>query len=78
MKMDKNCNDHRHTERKVLTKAVTNVAAIKEARNPEGAEILGIHFEGTYLNVKRKGAQSEQFIVTPSVEQFMNYQEAQS
>ena len=60
----------------VLTKAVANVAAVKEAGNPEGAEILGIHFEGPYLNVKRKGAQPEQFIVTPNVEQFKHYQDA--
>lgn len=60
----------------VLTKAVANVAAVKEAGDPDGAEILGIHFEGPYLNVKRKGAQPEQYIVTPDVEQFKHYQQA--
>ena len=59
----------------VLTNAVANVAKVVE-EGYEGAEILGIHFEGPYLNVKNKGAQPEQFIVTPNVEQFQKYQEA--
>ena len=42
----------------------------------EGAEILGIHFEGPYLNLNNKGAQPPQYIVTPSVEQFKEYQKA--
>ena len=60
----------------VLTKAVANVAKVKESDFDEGAEILGIHFEGPYLNQGHKGAQPEQFIVTPNVEQFKRYQEA--
>ena len=42
----------------------------------EGAEILGVHFEGPYLDMKYKGAQPEQYIVKPTVEQFKKYQEA--
>ena len=59
----------------VLTNAVANVAKVVE-EGYEGAEILGIHFEGPYLNLKNKGAQPPQFIVTPSVEQFKEYQKA--
>ena len=40
----------------VLTKALENTAAIMEDTY-EGAEILGIHFEGPYLDMKYKGAQ---------------------
>lgn len=59
----------------VLTKALKNVAnVVKEGY--EGAEILGIHFEGPYLDMVYKGAQPEQFIVKPSVEQFKRYNEA--
>ena len=59
----------------ILTNAVANVAkVVKEGY--EGAEILGIHFEGPYLDMKYKGAQPEQYIVKPSVEQFKRYQEA--
>ncbi len=59
----------------VLTKAVKNVADVME-EGYEGAEILGIHFEGPYLDMKYKGAQPEQYIVKPTVEQFKKYQEA--
>ena len=59
----------------VLTKALINVTEVVD-EGYEGAEILGIHFEGPYLNAKNKGAQPEQFIVTPNVEQFKKYQEA--
>lgn len=59
----------------VLLKAVANVAAVIEA-GYEGAEILGIHFEGPYLNMKYKGAQPPEAIAKPSVEQFCRYQEA--
>ena len=59
----------------VLTKALVNVAeTVKEGY--DGAEILGIHFEGPYLNTKNKGAQPEQYIVPPTVEQFKEYQKA--
>lgn len=59
----------------VLTKAVANVAKVMED-GYEGAEILGIHFEGPYLDMVYKGAQPEQYIVKPTVEQFVRYQAA--
>ncbi|MCI8887280.1 MAG: N-acetylglucosamine-6-phosphate deacetylase [Hungatella sp.] len=59
----------------VLTKAVANVAAVVE-EGYEGAEILGIHFEGPYLDMEYKGAQPPEAIAEPSVEQFKRYQEA--
>ena len=59
----------------VLTKAVANVAKVMED-GYEGAEILGIHFEGPYLDMLYKGAQPEQHIVKGTIEQFDRYQEA--
>lgn len=59
----------------VLTKAVANVAKVM-GDGYEGAEILGIHFEGPYLDMVYKGAQPEQYIVKPTVEQFERYQAA--
>ena len=59
----------------VLTNAVANVAQVMED-GYEGAEILGVHFEGPYLDMKYKGAQPEQHIVKPTIEQFKQYQEA--
>ena len=59
----------------VLTKAVANVAKVME-EGYEGAEILGIHFEGPYLDMKYKGAQPEEHIVKGTIEQFERYQAA--
>ena len=59
----------------VLTKALKNVAkVVKEGY--EGANILGIHFEGPYLDQTYKGAQPEQYCVKPDVEQMKRYIEA--
>ena len=58
-----------------LKKAVTEIREVKK-EGPEGAEILGIHFEGPYLDVKYKGAQPEEYIVKGTVEEFKEYQEA--
>ena len=54
----------------VLMKAVANVADVMKSHKagPDGAAILGIHFEGPYLNIKHKGAQPPEAIVPPSVE----------
>ncbi len=59
----------------VLTNALKNVAKVV-ADGYEGAEIVGIHFEGPYLDMTYKGAQPHQYIVKPTVEQFQKYQEA--
>ena len=59
----------------VLTNAVSSVAKVVE-EGYEGAEILGIHFEGPYLNKAHKGAQPEEYCVKPNIEQFKRYQKA--
>jgi len=59
----------------VLTRAVANVAAVAE-EGYEGAEILGIHFEGPYLDMDYKGAQPPEAIAAATVEQFQMYQTA--
>lgn len=59
----------------VLTNAISNVAKVVE-EGYEGAEILGIHFEGPYLNKAHKGAQPEEYCVKPNIEQFKRYQKA--
>ena len=59
----------------VLTNALKNVAKVVR-EGYEGAEILGVHLEGPYLDMKYKGAQPEQYIVKPTVEQFKKDQEA--
>lgn len=59
----------------VLTKAVANVAKVME-EGYEGAEILGIHFEGPFLDMHYKGAQPQQHIAKASIKQFQKYQAA--
>lgn len=58
----------------VLSNAVKNVAKVVN-EGYEGAEILGIHFEGPYLDQKYKGAQPEQYCIPADLEEFKQYQE---
>lgn len=60
--------------KEVLSAALKNVAKVAK-ENPEGASILGINFEGPYLDMKYKGAQPEQYIVHPSITEFEQYQQ---
>ena len=57
----------------VLTKALSNVASVMESEY-EGAEILGIHLEGPFLNKSYKGAQPETHILKPDIETFKEFQ----
>jgi N-acetylglucosamine-6-phosphate deacetylase len=59
--------------KEVLTKALKNVAKVYK-QEYTGAEILGIHFEGPFLNQEYKGAQPKEYIVKPSIEEFEYYQ----
>lgn len=59
----------------ILTAALKNVAAVVET-GYEGAEILGVHFEGPYLDMDFKGAQPPEAIAPPDVAQFQMYQKA--
>lgn len=59
----------------ILTDALKNTAKVVEA-GYEGAEILGVHFEGPYLDMEYRGAQPPEAIAEASVEQFKKYQKA--
>ncbi len=63
---------------KAALKNIAEVAAcIKSADAADaGAEILGIHFEGPYIDKKYRGAQAESAIFSPSIEEFKEYQDA--
>ncbi len=61
--------------KEVLLKALKNVAKV-EKQNVKGTQIVGIHFEGPYLDMDYKGAQPPQFIAKPTIEEFMEYEEA--
>jgi N-acetylglucosamine-6-phosphate deacetylase len=61
--------------KEVLLKAVKNIKKVYDLK-PHGADILGIHFEGPYLDMKFKGAQPPEYIAEAIVEEFKEYQEA--
>lgn len=61
--------------KEVLLAALKNIAKVKK-QNIEGTQIVGIHFEGPYLDLDYKGAQPGQYIVKPSVEEFKEYEAA--
>ena len=64
------------TENKESTdKALKNVANVTQTTY-EGAEILGIHLEGPFINAKRAGAQPEKHILSPDLDQFDVWQQS--
>jgi len=52
-----------------IKNAIKNVYENK--KRVEGAEILGIHMEGPFINPKQKGAQDEKFILKPTIDNFI-------
>ncbi|PHO06131.1 N-acetylglucosamine-6-phosphate deacetylase, partial [Thermoanaerobacterium thermosaccharolyticum] len=52
-----------------IKNAIKNVYENKN--RVEGAEILGIHMEGPFINPKQKGAQDEKFILKPTIDNFL-------
>ena len=61
----------------VLKKALRNVAKVVKD-GYEGAEVLGVHFEGPFLDMEYKGAQPPEAIQVPTIEAFDAYQDAAS
>ncbi len=59
----------------VLVNAAKNVVKVKK-EGYEGAQILGLNFEGPFLDVNHKGAQPVQCIVKPDLEEFDRFQKA--
>lgn len=53
----------------------TALAHAKDTNTPVGtAELLGIHLEGPFVNVVKKGAQPEQHIIKPDLDLFKRWQ----
>lgn len=58
-----------------ISEALVNAAAYLKEKNQTGAEILGIHLEGPFLNPKRAGAQAPGNIIEPSIDLFDRWHE---
>lgn len=60
-----------------IHQALQAVAAYKKnSLKNLGAEILGIHLEGPFINTDYKGAQNEQYIVAPNKQLFESFQKS--
>ena len=59
-------------------KIICSLRSICEAvkKGTAGAEILGIHMEGPYINPEKKGAQKEDDIKKISIEEFLEFNQA--
>lgn len=53
---------------KNIVKALKNITEYSKQSPEEGAEILGVHLEGPFINATQKGAQREDLIIPLSVE----------
>ncbi|MCQ2417129.1 MAG: N-acetylglucosamine-6-phosphate deacetylase [Oscillospiraceae bacterium] len=54
-----------------MTQSYEAIKRVTEGnRNVRGAQILGFHMEGPYINAKRKGAQNGIYIKNPDLEEF--------
>lgn len=56
-----------------IEKTLQNAAAYKGGLDE--AEMLGIHVEGPYISKERAGAQPLQYIIEPSIQQFLQWQD---
>lgn len=53
---------------KDTVKALNNIGEYSKQSTEEGAEVLGVHLEGPFINATQKGAQREDLIIPQSVE----------
>ena len=59
-----------------ITTALTAVKDYKAKNYADGAEILGVHLEGPFIAASMKGAQPLEYVASPDIEVFDNYNKA--
>lgn len=57
-----------------INKALKNINDYIGKKIPEGAEVIGIHLEGPFINKMYKGAQPEEYILDCDVDQFKKFE----
>ncbi len=55
--------------------ALQNISAVKNNK-PHGAEIIGVHLEGPFLDSTFRGMHKTEFLKSPAVVEFQEYQQA--
>lgn len=59
--------------RETTIESLKNIAAVKKQKHT-GAEIIGVHLEGPYLDQSYKGMHMKEHLRVPDVEEFIEYQ----
>ncbi|MHC0036430.1 N-acetylglucosamine-6-phosphate deacetylase [Pseudoneobacillus sp. C159] len=57
----------------LIERALSHVSSYLKNSNQHGAEILGVHLEGPFINAKKSGAQVAEHIQSPNVEKFKRW-----
>ena len=56
-----------------INKAMKAVKKYIDADKPDGARVLGVHLEGPFISTKHIGAQPFEYVATPSIQTFDEY-----
>lgn len=59
-----------------IHKALKSISDFMEKDSIEGAEVLGVHLEGPFVNISNAGAQPKEYIKGADVELFKSFQES--
>lgn len=58
-----------------ISNALKNVAAWTDGKQNHGADLVGIHLEGPFVEVSKAGAQPTQYITEPDLDKFVKWQD---